>query len=207
MNPYEEWRIFHTRLFDLKAKDDELLFKVWKARLADFTLDELCEASLAIAADPGDKARFRVNHLSMLIALILGKRTEAAARERDRQERQFATTTCADCFSVGLVRVPHPDFVRDDVLTRGVFLDVACACNVGAARLNAINARLAAVESDRRIIDLGQYEAMVPDWRLILAEYEDADEREHDAADLARKIDREAGPIDTQAIAERMHKL
>jgi len=203
---FDLWQRIHRDLFGLHSADDVRMVGLWDGSLSGYTFEELRDASFAIAADPTERARFRANHLAMIHEFVHARRADTAARERARQDREYASAACANCHGVGVVRVPNADFIVDGAFTREFFVEVACACGVGAARFNAINARLAAAESDRRILDLAQYEAMVPDWRLILAAADEADEHERAAEDLASQVDRTAGPIDTQTIAERIRR-
>ncbi|HZZ81331.1 MAG TPA: hypothetical protein VFE62_22700 [Gemmataceae bacterium] len=190
---YKKWTRHHADIFRMHADRDLDVFITWEPRLIAFTFADLREASYAIADDP--RHTFRENHLGLLRASVISKRAEKAAREREQRESQYASGSCESCHSVGLVRVPHPDFIENGEFTRRVFLDVACNCRIGVARLNAVNARLAAAESPHLLIDVAEYEEMIPDWRLVLAAAEEADEQDHAATDLARQVDRTIGPI------------
>ncbi len=200
---YEQWRRLHADLFGLHSPDDLRLFTLWERCLGAFDFEELRDASYAVAVDPRDMRRFRENHLSMLREAVLAKRAEAAARERDRLDAMYSRADCGDCFGVGLVRVPHPDWIRDGELTRAFFIAVACLCPVGIARFNSINCRLA--EADHRIIDLTQYEVLCPDWRQILAARQETQAHEFEVAELARKVDRIA-PINPADIKKAGYK-
>ena len=196
---YRTWQKIHADLFNLHTADDVRLFAMWEFSLKVFDFAELREASFAVAEDPSDKRRFRENHLAMLRDVVMGKRAEAAARERDRLDRMYADADCQDCSGVGLVRVPHPDWIVDGELERSFFLCVACLCPIGVARFNSINGRLIAAEVGHQLMDLSQYEAIVPDWRTIVAAHRETRARELDGAEFARKVDRIA-PIDLATI-------
>lgn len=192
---YEQWRRLHGDLFNLHSPDDLRLFTLWERCLGAFEFEELRDASFAVVTDPSDKRRFRENHLAMLREAVLAERAEAATRERDRLDRQYNRAECDDCFAVGLIRVPHPDWLVNDELERSVFMVVTCPCPAGVAKFNAVAARLIDTEARHKIIDLAEYEALHPDWRNILAARQEAQARELDAADLARQVDR-ISPID-----------
>ena len=196
---YDDWSRYHADLFNLRDPSDARLFQLWASVLMLFDFEELRDASIVVATDPSDKRRFRENHLSMLREVIVAKRADAAARDRDRLDRQHAGADCSDCFGVGIVRVPHPEFVVDGAQERPFFIGVACACQVGISRFNTITRRLAEAQTVERFLSLEQYEALVPDWRHILAVAGEAQVREFEAADLARTVDRIA-PIDATLI-------
>lgn len=163
----------------------------------------LRDASYAVATDPRDIRRFRENHLEMLRSFVLGKRGEAAARAREQQEREFDSADCADCHGVGTIRVPQPRFVVDLILQRPVFIAVACRCQVGNARFNAINSQLMQMQAEHRLASIDEYEALCPDWRPVLKAHGEERRRTHAVADVARRADRSA-PIDIAATAERL---
>jgi hypothetical protein len=200
---YAEWARMHAELFGLRDAADARLVSLWAPCLMPFDFEELCDASYAVATDPRDARRFRENHLSMLREAVLAKRAEAAARECDRLDTMYSRAECSDCFGVGLVRVPHPDWITGGELTRAFFIAVACLCPVGIARFNSINCRLA--EADHRIIDLTQYEVLCPDWRQILAARQETQAHEFEVAELARKVDRIA-PINPADIKKAGYK-
>jgi hypothetical protein len=202
---YSEWAKFHADLFNLRDPADARLFSIWAPMLMPFEFKELRDASYVVATDPSDKRRFRENHLAMLREAMLAKRAEASARERDRLDRLYASADCKDCFGVGFVRVPHPDWIVDGELERPFHLVVACPCPAGTSRFNAINARLFASEAKIQIKDLAQYETLVPDWRNILAASADLQARELEGEELARKVDRDA-PIDAAAVSRKITK-
>jgi hypothetical protein len=197
---YSEWTSYHADLLALRDPSDVRLFSIWSTMLMPFELKELREASLAIAADPSDKRRYRENHLSMLREAVFAKRAEASARERDRLDQMYSRAKCEDCDGVGLVRVPDPNWIVDgQQLERAVFLVVACPCPSGIARNNAVMSRLTENKAEHRLMDLAQYEGLVPDWRLIVQTRNEMQRIEFEAADLARKVDR-VSPIDPALI-------
>jgi hypothetical protein len=130
----------------------------------------------------------------MLREIIFAKRADRAAADRDRLDRESAASTCDDCFGVGLIRVPHPSHVVNGEVTRPYFIAIACNCSVGNAKFNSVNAALG--DTDRRLMDVGQYEALVPDWREVLVAYQQRLEQESIAAETAARADR-MGPITT----------
>jgi hypothetical protein len=202
---YTEWARMHAELFGLRDAADARLVSLWAPCLMPFDFEELRDASYAVAVDPRDMRRFRENHLSMLREAILAKRAEVAGHERDRLDAMYSRAECNDCFGVGLVRVPHPDFLLDEEMQRGFFIVVACLCPSGIARFNGISARLTEAEANYRIIDLAQYEALHPDWRRILAARQQTQANEFDVAEFARNVDRIA-PINPADIKKAGYK-
>lgn len=195
---YSAWQKVHSTLFRL-LEGEEKFFLVIKPVLQAFEFSELKDASYAIVLDPSDRQRYRDNHLSMLREAVLTKRAEQAERERERLDRQYAQAECEDCAGIGIVRAPHPGFVVNGEMERPFFIAVACSCPSGATRFNAINAGRQRIERTEMLMDLAQYEALVPDWRGILQRLEESLEREAVIADVAREIDR-VKPIDMEDV-------
>jgi len=139
---FDLWQRIHRDLFGLHSADDVRMVGLWDGSLSGYTFEELRDASFAIAADPTERARFRANHLAMIHEFVHARRADTAARERARQDREYASAACANCHGVGVVRVPNADFIVDGAFTREFFVEVACACGVGAARFNAIKCAL-----------------------------------------------------------------
>ena len=198
---YGDWSLMHMELFMMRDAADASLLNRWAKVLMPFTFADLKEASYAVATDPSDKARFRQNHLAMLREVVLAKHAEAAARERERFDRQAETAECLDCNGVGLVQVPHPDFVLDGEMQRGMFLSVACLCAVGTQRFNAVNARLTEAGNKERMIDVAEYEHDAPDWRTTMATYTERRAQEFASAELASQADH-AAPIDMATVRD-----
>lgn len=209
---YDEWREHHRTLFQMKSADDIPMFELWIPCLTEFTLEEMKEASLAIAMDVSVSGRYRTEHLALLKQKAMAKRFERTKAEFAELDRQRDASVCGVCNGCGNVGVPHPNYIRDGAWVHPYYtLTVGCDCNRGVAWFNAISA--ACQERNTKpgvtkidVMDLRTYEAIHPEWVELVAARNRQRAAERASEWHAKQADK-SSPINSADVAERLRKL
>lgn len=209
---YIDWVQHHRTLFQMKSADDIPMFQLWMPCLIEFTLDEMRDASLAIATDVETAGRYRTEHLGLLKQKVMSKRFERTKAEFAALDDQRDAAMCSVCNGCGNVGVPHPNFIRDGVWVHPYYtLAVGCDCNRGSVWFNAIGA--ATRERNEKpgvrkidVMDLRTYEAIQPHWRDLVAERNRQRKAERESSWHAAKADK-AEPISAIEVAAQLRRM
>ncbi len=166
---WAKWVTHHATLFWMTSEQDGALFAAWKPSLIGYELAELTDASTHIATDSDKSKVFRTVHLGLLRGRIQARRYERARAEQREFDRAADMERCKLCDGNGLVWVPHPENIVDDCWQHPHYqFVVACSCNRGSGRFNAVNAKLAEANKLTRLMDLQTYEVLYPHWQDLL---------------------------------------
>ena len=209
---WESWMKLHRTLFWMTSPQDADLFGAWRPLIerSGFAFAELVEASQHLAGL--DPVPFRTMHLGGIRSRIFAQRNAAQRAQMkvfsDGQEQY----QCKTCRGRAQVSVPHVACIVDDAWQYPFStMVVACVCNGGKVRFNAVNAL--DLKNGRagglvkiRMMDLAEYEALHPFWRNLVAERHDGHRFERAAETAAKGADVEA-PIDAAQVRVELRLL
>ncbi len=192
---YKTWAAHHATLFLMTSDTDQALFKVWKALVLPYALQDFLEGSDHIAQEKS--SAFRTTHLDLIRGRINARRVALAA-QRMNDENAGARYECGVCRGVGMVIVPHQDFVRDGLwLPPYPTMGICCLCNRGRARFDSILASIedAKKHPDKRRVpppplSWEKYEALVPRWLRLMDDRESLAREEIKGRKIAAHADR-----------------
>lgn len=181
---WDDWTKHHAMLFALLSDAEERMLREWAVLLGlrGWSAEELWEASEWLCRH--DPPRYRSAHLKALEDRLPIVRADKARQARPPED---ARGVCIDCRGDGLVSVPNP---RDDPLGRGLFYTMVVACHCALGRWKQQHSF-----GQKGILDIAQYEAAYPDWRLRLAQHDQYLRRGGGTMALTRSIDAALGAI------------
>lgn len=166
---YNRWANYHAALFGFTTETDAAMFEAWfyAFNLACYSAAELMEVSNWMATTdqkPAPGLNLRERHLLAIRQRVTALRLQFRQAQQEGGSRDD-WSACSTCSGKGLVVVPNPRSIVDDLWVNSRTCAVACACTAGE-RLYQSN--VASAQKDRRHrppLRLTDYEVRFPGWR------------------------------------------
>jgi len=201
---YGIWSKHHATLFAMHKPTDADLFAAWMPLILPYNLEDFIAGSNFLAQERG--SAYRSEHLTLIRGRINERRLAANAARYAAESQQAGEDECRLCRGTGIIIVPHLAYVRHGEWLppfplAGIFCGI---CNFGRSRYDAVWGDAERQKRGKpKPLEWRKYEALVPDWQVMLERREKMVIEESKARQISIYADR-TDPLKSVAAGMRL---